>query len=90
MCIRDSGGTPAVDRRADELLGGDEQRETDEHGDRVEATQPVSVVVVRVSLPLAHAQRRLEQTIHRHRTSTPSSSDNRSIVGGKNGVSVTC
>ena len=57
--------TPAVDRRSDELLSGDEEREADEHGDRVQTTQPVRVIVVRVRLQLANADRRLEQTIHR-------------------------
>ena len=65
VTLGELGGTPAADRRADELLGGDEEGEADENGDRVEAAQPVGVVVVGVWLQLAHAERRLEQPIHR-------------------------
>jgi len=65
MAVGELGRAPAVDRRADELLGRDEEREADKDRDGVEATQPVGVVVVRVCLQLPHADGRLEQPIHR-------------------------
>ena len=38
--------TPARDWSADELLRADEERETDQHHDRVLASQPINVVVI--------------------------------------------
>jgi len=46
---------PARDRAPDELFGADEEREADEHDDRVLATQPVDVVVVGCQLNLSYA-----------------------------------
>jgi len=64
VAVGELSRTPARDRAPDELLGADEEREADEHDDRVLATQPVDVVIVGRQLYLADAQQRLEQLLH--------------------------
>ena len=51
---------PAVDRRPDKLLGGDDEGKCDGDGYTVEPVEAVSVVIVGVVLELANAQHRLE------------------------------
>ena len=58
--------TKAVDRTADELLGADEERETERDNDGNLATQSIDAVVVEVKLEFANAPHRLEKTLHRH------------------------
>ena len=65
MTVRELGGTPAVDRASDELLGADDEAEADEDDDRVLSAESVHGVVVHAKARLADAQHRLEEAIHR-------------------------
>jgi len=56
---------PAADRVADELLGGDDQREDDEDRRRVAVRQPVGEVVVLASLNVRHAADHSHDLVHR-------------------------
>jgi len=60
VAVGELGRTPAVDRLTDELLGADEEAETDENDNRVLSTQPVHVVVVDAEFDLADTQHRLQ------------------------------
>ena len=61
---RELGRTPAVDRVPDELLGADEESETDGDDDRELTTQAIHVVVVHVELELSDTQDGLEESFH--------------------------
>jgi len=56
--------TPAVDGSTDELLGADEEAETDQDDDCVLTTETVDVVIVHTKPHIANTQDRLEEAIH--------------------------
>jgi len=70
MVVGEVGRRPAVDRRADVLVGADDDGEDDEEQDRVAVVKPVDRVVVIARARARQLGNGRQHSIHRERCST--------------------